>query len=465
MSTVIKMWNNFKTQPDVWFFFGFLVTFPLTIRKVLFFYPIARQFNEYSGIYLYLSDILLFLLILTWIISILRNKKEFLSNISPYKEILLLILALVIWAFVSISWANNKNVALFRSIKLVEFYLLFAYIIFNVPRGTIIKRFFQIIIFIGLFQAIIGIGQFVLQHSLGLFWLKESLISPSIAGVAKFIFGGHKLIRAYGLFPHPDILGGLLLISMILTWQYCKLFHPGSNVPRRTYYGASVKQWIIRFTPVFIGIQMLGLFLAFCKSAIIGLVIAVIYIPWITVPRGTVIFGRFAKMFHVKQLFRWFILAAVILILFVFIVKPDFNSLFLNSLEERVLYLNVSRETIINNPVIGVGMGQFVLEMQKYSQTFLASWQYQPVHTVFLLIWSELGVVGLILFLLFLWKVFENGKNVPRGTLANPGVEIIFQSLLLAFTFVMLFDHYLWDIQQGQLMLWLVLGLAAGRRD
>lgn len=436
MELVKKIWNFFLTRSHVWFFYGFFITFTLSIRKVLFFHPILENFNEYAGIYLYLSDIFLFFTILPWLISILRNKSIYLSSLKPYKEISFLALALVTWSLISISWSTDKNLALFRFIKLAEFGLLFVYVIYNVPRGTILKRIFQIIIFLGLFQAIIGIGQFVLQHSIGIFWLKESLISPDIPGVAKIILDGHKLIRAYGLFPHPNILGGFLLISVILTWQYRKLFHG------EQFRNQATKTW------GFLIPQFLALFLTFSKSAWIGLVIVTVYVAWKNVPYGT--FYNLRKRFCMGQVTKIALLLLIILASAVIIFKPDTNSLLFKSFSERLFYVNVSRETIANNPMIGVGMGQFVPSMQKYSQIFISGWQYQPVHNVFLLIWSELGVVDLILFILILWKMFRVKQSSGN---------VIFKGILLGFIFIALFDHYLWDIQQGQIMLWLVLGL------
>ena len=73
-----KIFASFLERPDVWFFYGFLITFTLSIRKVLFFYPINGTFNEYTGIYLYLSDIFLCLTVISWFI-ILCNKYSILS--------------------------------------------------------------------------------------------------------------------------------------------------------------------------------------------------------------------------------------------------------------------------------------------------------------------------------------------------------------------------------------------------
>jgi len=508
-----QAWNKLKTHPDAWFFYGFLLTFTLSVRKVIKFYPLGGQFNEYSGIYLYLSDIFLFLTLLSWVITILYNNyNKSSSNTSPSDianvpglpcgtkmfhvehfsflwggTLLLVPLLLVLWSAISLIWADNKIIAFFRSFKLAEFYLLYLYIIYIVPRGTILKRSFQIIIALGLSQAIIGIWQFIIQHSIGFFWLKESLISPDIAGVAKIIFHGEKFIRAYGLFPHPNILGGFLLISILLTWSYSRLFHVEHSEPHPQPLSLERRGWHFLDVPrgtimeIILIIQLLALILTFSKSAIVGLFIAVFYISW----------KNIHKMFHVEHFMRKGILVTLIIILGFILAKPNVPSFLTQSLQERLLYLNVSRGTILSNPILGIGSGQFVLGMNKNVPrgTFLESWQFQPVHNVFLLIWSELGIIGLGLFIWFLWKLFHveqniskpdiecstwnnsscdvykptHTNNVPRGTLLLLRETLkIFKGALLGLIFIMLFDHYLWDIQQGQIMLWVILGIIAG---
>ena len=498
MAILSKAWNNFKTQPDVWFFYGFLLTLALSVRNVLFFYPINGNFNEYTGIYLYLSDILLILTILVWIVTILRNKKLNLSSCITFfsrQEIFVLPLVLLVWSFLSISWSGNTNLALFRSLKLAEFYLLFLYLAYNVSRlpreyemfhvehfvflrgGTFIRSVFRIFIALGFIQAIIGITQAILQHSVGLFWLKESLISLNIDGVANVMLFGHKFIRAYGLFPHPNILGGFLLVSIIFTYFYSKLFHPSRNVPPQQ----ECSIWnILRgkhgtFLNIALIIQILALLLTFSKSAILGLFIVICYGGYKMFRARPVICH--SGFYGVEHFYRYLITIVIILALFITILGFNINSLLFKSLNERLLYLNVSRETIVNNPIVGIGMGQFVENMQKYSSVFLANWQYQPVHNVFLLIWSELGIIGLVLFILFLWKVFHAcpvGQNCSTWNNSVPtGVEqvgllrggTVFKGILLGFIIIMLFDHYLWDIQQGQIMLWLVLGLVVGVKN
>jgi len=79
----------------------------------------------------------------------------------------------------------------------------------------------------------------------------------------------------------------------------------------------------------------------------------------------------------------------------------------------------------------------------------LSNWIHQPVHNVYLLISSEVGLLGLIVFLIFLYQLLKRFKK------QNSVLFII----VICIIFVSLFDHFFWTLQQGQLMFWLILGL------
>jgi hypothetical protein len=566
MSYLVNFWNKIKHQPDIWFFYIFLLTFTFSVRKIIDYYPIQgtkeRAFNEYSSIFIYISDIFLFFTILSWLYIILSNNKvnvsrlklwitscihrlyskvevelkflfvsvpgfkrnkhrdklfhveqlnEFLAISFKNISLILIPLLLVVWSFVSIIWSQNQTIAFFISIKILEYYLLYLYIVFrivprnkhncstlaplhpNVPYGTFgcftgWNNIMIIIIFTGLFHSLIGIIQFLIQHSIGIFLLKESLISPDIAGVAKFIINGHKYIRSYGLFPHPNILAGFLLFSIITTLLYKKMFHVEHFMRNGTILN------------ILILIQILALLFTFSKSAIIGLAIALFYIY---VPRLT----RRTKMFHpVKAIdvpcetsmangastehsllgetfltnlrhnrnSRIIFLTFLIIFMISYLSWPTLSLMLHNSIQQRMLYFNVSRGTIIANPLLGVGIGQFILNMPRYVNN-PELWQFQPVHNVFFLIWSELGMVGLVLFIYWLYRMFHPiSKNrgiigVDKSILENKSYYLsndrllpYFKAILIGFLFIMLFDHYFWDIQQGSVMLWMILGFIAG---
>jgi len=426
----------------------------------------------------------------------------------------------------------------------------------NVPRGTFIKNIILLIILIGFIQALFGLFQFSIQHSIGLGFLWESFVSRGTIGVAKIILDGKPYIRAYGLFPHPNILGGFLLMTIILTLLYKKLLQQFKSeiVPRGTilfYWDRVILPKLINLSLV---IQIISLILTFSKSSLIGLLLALIY-PFLKQENASNLLYRI-KLFSnyiancstwnnsnkilknyahkpEQSYFYWsktfikrLLLITLILIFLLIVLKPDFYSFLIKPLNERLLFQNVSRGTILDNPIFGVGIGQFIINMPRYANQNLELWQYQPVHNIFLLIWSELGIIGLSLFLWLLWMMmFHSSKIVPpqykcstwnnlrgrRGTFCGSGVEyyeeseldnqqyevrnlenkkldreengieivprgtiynllewnkcqIYLKSALIGFIFIMLFDHYLWDIQQGQIILWITLGLLASER-
>jgi hypothetical protein len=621
MRYIHYFWNKFKQEPDIWFFYAFLLSFSFSIRKILFYFPIQGTFNEYTAIFVYISDIFLFCTILSWFIYLLCNSNIFLSMsilwitrlvhrlygkialelkflfhssslvdpeiknkgmmhslenvprlpretkmfhmehfsfLQSERTFVIIPLILVIWSLLSIFWSQNQSVAFFRSVKLFEYYLLYLYVIFrivpcsprdsklfhpvkNVPHGTFNEAsveqsgilrggtsenssrwnsIFSIIIILSLFQSAIGILQFLSQKSLGLFWLGESHISPNLPSVAKTLFNGHILIRSYGLFPHPNIFGGFLLLSIIL----CMIYKNSNHRPLLLSQKIKFKGFNIilgrRNLDFLIFIQSLALLLTFSKSAIIGLAVAMLYIyasrlsgktkllktcnvdskcsmpaPLLSdVPRGTsesFTGWNNQNLYGVEHLtsllsrtdrlnlphsrnFRIIILTVLIAIMAIHLSWSNFNILVFKSLNERILYLDVSRGTILANPVLGVGVGQFVATMAKYAPK-LETWQFQPVHNVFLLIWSELGIVGLGLFCYWIYKIFSlilNNRgmiDVDKAILHNKSYYLsndrllrYFKAILLGFLFIMLFDHYFWDIQQGSIMFWMILGFIAG---
>jgi len=477
-----KLWTSFKLNPDIWFFYGFLITLTLSIRKVLFFYPIQGQFNEYTGIYLYLSDIFLLLVLISVGVSILYNKillkSRYIIGFIAYlkQKVVIIPLLLIIFSFISAFWSANWEMAIFRSIKLLEFYLLYLWVIFRMFHvehfcyriGTssrnILRNMILVVVGTGFIQSIVGIWQFIAQKSVGLIWLKESIISPDIPGVAKIVLDGGKYIRSYGLFPHPNILGGFLVLSIILTILYFKMFHV-EHFTRQVWHNSTYYSVL--------GIQTIALILTFSKSAWLGLAIAIVYLWYQNVPRGTFWQKGIKKMFHVEH-WKYFALLAGIIFLTVIIIKPDWYLMAGKSIRDRIFYLNVSparfavqsiageRGTGAIELLFGTGNGQSVLFLQNL--TDIQDWQFQPVHNVFLLILNELGVIGLFLFVWFIWKAVRNKLfHVEQFICYWDGTLMKYtKAIFYGFLFIMLFDHYFWDIQQGKIMIWLVLGIIAG---
>lgn len=294
-------------------------------------------------------------------------------------------------------------------------------------------------------QSLIGIGQFIRQESLGLARLGEPLIGPDVGGAAKIIAEGGKVLRAYGTFPHPNVLAAFLVVGLLAMYYFWlkrpsewKVFSGWRTLRSDLFYGIGI--FVI----------ILGLTFAFSRAA------------WLVV-------GIFTLFIILYSLFRiWWIQAvrlSILLVAIVIILFTGFKNFILPraqisftepAVTQRVGYNDIGFGLIKSNP-IGVGIGNQVLYSVKnevYKNAGMTQvWQWQPIHNIYLLIASEIGILGLFAFLLFVGKLLLSGFVVSR--LSSFVLLIMFCSLLA----LGLFDHFLWTLQPGRLMLWLTIGL------
>jgi O-antigen ligase len=105
------------------------------------------------------------------------------------------------------------------------------------------------------------------------------------------------------------------------------------------------------------------------------------------------------------------------------------------------------------HPLTGVGIGSFVIELSKYA---VEGAIIEPVHNLILLIGAELGIIGIILLIGICITIASQSlkAKTPRAILAS--------AALMGLGVISLFDHYLWSLAPGRIMLALALGLWLG---
>ena len=123
------------------------------------------------------------------------------------------------------------------------------------------------------------------------------------------------------------------------------------------------------------------------------------------------------------------------------------------ALSLRQFYNQSAIDLIKESPLLGVGLGNFVPVLASMYDR-LQPWVLQPVHNIYLLIASEAGLLGLLAFLAFLFLTIKSAWPHRRDLFASNLLFIVYCLLLIG-----LFDHFLLDIQQGQILFWLMLGL------
>ena len=315
-----------------YFFYLFLFSIPFQTRKVFLtqysFY--SGAFTEYATFFVYASDIFLILALFFWFVFgkhkvflfILQWGKNHLSfprrresaitvNHSKYKitnktvkshKIWLFLAIFIIWLAVDTT-INNKylEISVFQIIKFIELFLLLIYIYFNLADKKVLITSLFVVSLAGFLQSLIAIYQFVYQHSLfnSPILAKitgETIISPQISGIAKIVIDSEKIVRAYGTFPHPNMLGGFLIFSILIS-IYLLLEHKYTILSR--YILDYIQIYNIKFRKsqvqtiislvwiVIIFAQVTALLFTFSRSAWAGFVISIIVLIII--------------LFHVKQ--------------------------------------------------------------------------------------------------------------------------------------------------------------------
>lgn len=373
------------------------------------------------------------------VVSILKSK------IIHHKSSVLLT-ALIMWSGLSIFWAEDQVLSLYFFVK-----ILLGASLFFVARSldaSLPKKIIFVLLLAGAVQSIIGIGQFVYQYAPGNTWLGMSAHEASQAGSSVLKLDSGRFLRAYGTFPHPNLLGGFLGAVLML----------GSM-----YYVSSIryeKSWKclgeIAFALSGLLVVFLGLMLTFSRTAWLGAGLGIVVIGLYAFRQeDSWIRGRFLKIFLA------FGLASLIFGSVLYNqISPRFDTVTIEregSVSERVASLQDAQTLIVEQPIIGVGAGNFTAEIMQL-QPERPVWNIQPAHNVFMLVWSELGLVGLSLFVCFL--VFSL-LPILKSKIINHKSTIFIA--LLALVPSLFLDHWLYTSHFGLLLLFLLLGLAIRR--
>ena len=408
------------------------------------------NFNEWTSAFFYGTDIVMLLLFALWALRVKWNFKFSVSNVFLFVFLLIASLSLIV--------AENKFLGLFRLVKLVEFTTLFLYLKSALGKIFNFSNIFTAIFFSGLFQAFIAITQALSQRSLGLKWLGESVLSTNFNGVAVVATEGGKFLRSYGTFPHPNVFAAWLFIS-IFAFYFWYLLSPPRNRPslRR---GSEKGHWIALIAYAFL---LVGFLFSFSRVAIGLWIVGLAAGPlWVLLKRKKY---KLESVFK-KRMTNLLAVSSMIVVIFSFFYWPQVESRFNLStdnpaISERIFYNKIASDTMLSRSILGLGVGQFVWSAfadLKLNENYL----YQPVHNIYLLVASENGIIGIAVFLTFIFAVFADYiKKTGLATLRNLYFMIVAVSILS----MGLFDHFLWTIQQGQIILWSMLALLVNLAD
>lgn len=330
------------------------------------------------------------------------------------------------WNVLSVFWASDKILALQH----------LAWLLLAVGLGLIVSAYENKLrllfwLVMGLMvSAWLGIWQFFAQYAFANKWLGLAYHNPQNPGTSYLeILSNGKMVhwlRSYGSFDHPNIFGFAMVLGIIsVLW----IFYEKKNFKSITFL-------------LYVALASLtaGLYTSLSRSAFLGLGI------------GLVVFFLKTRFLNVK---KPLIVMSAVFVIFAslysapLLARGNINArLEQKSIDERGLYFQQGKEVIKHNSLIGVGAGNYIRFLKKENPNNPA-WTYQPVHNVFMLIWAELGIAGLLAFMVLYGTIIIRAyKNSPLGF-----------CLLLALLPAMLLDHWLWSLHFGLIFLGFILGI------
>ena len=399
------------------FFWLFIFLLPLQLGR--HFWP-ASSFVlglrvDYLSPTFFLTDLLVLAILFFWL-----GEKFLKKQFSPFRSFKTYwwVVAIFVFLLANAFLAQNQGAAFYQFIKILELSLLAFYVAQNHDCLSRIALPLSLAVF---YSSLIAIAQFFKQASLNGFfwWLGERTFNIATPGIAKAIINGQLIMRPYGTFPHPNVLAGFLLVGLILTIPY--LFQKNKFL----------------FTSYLL-VVILAIVLSFSRSVwLLGLISSLFFLGKSKIPK---------KLFWLAGGF-W-----LILLILAFYLLPHFSTN--EAFFQRVQLMKAALLMVKVSPLSGVGLNNFIVRLPEFWLVTGFTYWLQPVHNLYLLLLSETGAVGFLIFLWLLILVFKR--------LLKPSLWINFPLLmaLMAILLLGLTDHYWLTLQPGQLLLALVLGLA-----
>lgn len=370
--------------------------------------------SDYLTPTLYFTDIIIVFLI----VSVFKVYGSPIKSGMTRRRIFLYIIFYLL--FTSLFIADSKYAALYKTIKVAEFILLGISIVKIKPKLSTTVFFLS---FGVIFESVIAIWQFIVQRSIGgFFWyLGERTFYAGTPGIAAINWAGKLIMRPYGTFPHPNVLGGFLAVVLPAIIY--------SVAVSRKHIGKYVS--IIMVVAILVGFPVL--ILTFSRSAWIAGIAGLILIL------NRKIFKD--KIFTKKNFILFTFYLLIVFSVMVPLIVSRFGILSRNILERKDL-IEKTITIVIYSPVFGVGPNNILVHLYELFTPVSGMYAFQPVHNIYLLVLAETGIIGLACLLIF------SIRSLDRSIKKSYALTV----LLLGLLFLGMFDHYLFTLQQGQLL-------------
>ena len=362
---------------------------------------------------LFAIDLLIVAMALVRLSAIALEKDKIVRNrlcaIKTLSRLLFSFGALVTLAFFSVIVAGEPATALGAAGQLLAGAVVF-FLVITAPYEREARLAYLVA---ALVQAAMAVMQVFFQRIYPSTWLGMAAHFPEISGTSVVESATSRFLRAYGTLPHPNILGGLIVIAILSSRPIFK-----------------------RFTLLSAGVYLLlsaGLFFSFSRLAWLALLVG-LFSQWA--------WARHDKVFLKIALTMVAALAALALVFSPYVLARVGveGRLEAKSVDMRISTFKDAAALIKAHPLSGVGAGNFTAAIYTEIDPQRNGYALEPAHSVFLDVFAELGIFGLLLMVWLVAQLFVMAWKSGKIGLAA------------ALVVLALFDHWGWTTHAGILI-------------
>jgi len=390
----------------------------------------------------FLLSILLVVMTVLWILSgFVGINRLFRHGVVLVWAIFMCLLAL--WVYFSQNWAFVELIRPeIAQNATLQWFLVAGFILILVSTSPSQKMVSLSIIVGVLINVLIGGIQVAVQSSINLAFLGEFVLDPAKSGVSVIQSGDVRWLRPYGLLPHPNILAGFIVIGIFALSNWL----------------IDARRWVRVFANLTLLIFFWMLLLTFSRGAWLGLFVA-----------GLVILPMIYRFYRFnRKILTSFLLLVCAGLCFVALYTPLLlaragvgeESIELRSISDRIVYSQIAQAVIDDNMLLGIGAGNFPWYSSYYLHNFTDyDLQGDHVHNMYLELWTELGLIGLGLFVSMVFLGVSSGfRRLAIDT--SPMMRIGWLGAVIAILVIGFVDHYPLTLIHMQAMWWGILALA-----
>lgn len=342
-----------------------------------------------SGLGINLIDVPLLCLYLLWIIERARDRKSLTEKATPAMFPLTGFFIIVLLSMLN---ATDIQFSLFEVVRMFKAILIFYFIASQVREEKEVRIILTFLLIGLLMECVISFFQGYMGQGAGL-----SIVGESEKIASQELDSVGNVTRIWGTFGSSNIFA--FYLQFILPVPIALLFCKRVKTSRLLLLIVSIAGTI-------------ALLFTLSRGGWLGFALSMILVIGFYVFRGSLTMSKIAVILIT------ILIAALLLLGFSDIILARIHSDDGESAYIRIPMMQVAWTIIKAHPILGIGINNYTEVMRTYDPTSsrISFWFDYPVHNQFLLIAAEVGVFGLLSFLIFIFFLFRTGLFVVKRT-------------------------------------------------